>query len=197
MIFIKRVKGVDKLMKSKEKFICSLLCMAAFLCLSFQVKKFFGRECISHTNNNFVTFKNLDGNKTKICYNNSPLNDIIITKSKQGDNYCYSIFDSKNKIKEFTSELNIDLNTNSTSIANQQVLNAAAWAVAQAVINGEDVWKALRNAIGEAVTFVSTEDMSTIVLLINESGIAAIPEVISLMSTWEIVVGIIGIGALA
>jgi hypothetical protein len=150
-----------------------------------------------YASNVYLTF--VDENTTRIHYNNPTTvnKDIIFRKTKVQNGYHYSMYDAEKseKICEFDSERDVKLDNN--MIFSNKNMCAAATCLVRAIMKNEDPASAVTALFGTAAATFSNKDIQAIVDLVAESGIAAIPAVMGLLSTSELVVAMIGVGSIA
>ena len=187
------VTGSEK----KQRRMCSFLILLMIGISCFEFISTFRTDKRAFASN--ISLTSLDENTTKIHYNNPTTvnKDIILKKAKVQNGYHYSMYDAEKneQICVFNSERDIKLDNN--MIFENKKMCAAATCLVRAIMKNEDPASAVTALFGTAAATFSNKDIQAIVDLVAESGIAAIPAVMGLLSTSELVVAMIGVGSIA
>lgn len=181
----------------KNRITAFILFSVMLLTISIQTFEF-----ISSDNSNIkmsTSIEKIDDKNAIIHYKNigSSNKDILVKKNILSDKYYYAFYDlnTNKELYSFNSAQDVKLDNN--IIVNNGKLCAAVAVAVKAIISGEDVWTSLAAALGGAMAYIGSDLVATIGALIAESGIAAIPEIIGLLSIPEILTVVGGAVGLA
>ena len=139
---------------------------------------------------------NINSNKDDVIYKDKNGNDLfVINQEKLGSRYLYNIKDVKSKkIYSFCSGNDIigEVRCNKSND-----MYAFAIAFVKAVIKGDDPMEAVGGILGSASAMIEEGTIVAMGELVAECGLAAVPEIIGLLSATEGLFVLLGAGAIA
>ena len=187
--------------KSKTKKITNVfLLIVTFSCILFQSIGIISSENVSFAQKSDISIEKVDDFHAKICYNDgkSLNNNILIEKRSQDNGFTYIAKSCELDKEVFSFNSEKDIEFNSESLKANPKMNAAVWSFYDALKKNDwDTGKALL-AMGGAFSGIAGNPIFiTVVDLIAENGVLAIPSVIGLLSGGEILLLVGSVGGVA
>jgi hypothetical protein len=115
---------------------------------------------------------------------------VIFTKECGDSKFYYKMknAESGEDLGSFSSEIDIDLNSNSTRNLKDKKFYAAAWALVTAIMNNKDPAQEVMLVISGATNLARDPNFVAACQLAGECGILAIPSIIGLLTMSEAIV---------